>query len=293
MAYFKYLPKLLYSNSNKDQNYKLVSNLLAKSVFLSDILENASLYYPYDVQEGEKPEDVSLKFYNDQGKHWIIMMSNDVIDPNYDWVMETRIFDKYINSKYSSLTIQLNQSESYPLEYSVGEAVYQGSSIDSSSATGTVAAYNYTDKILQVKFPDEIFVNTLNVSSAATAQTHSIVSITSNDDGLSWASNTTYHYVITETKYNSYDKTNVVDKYKISALNYNHSTDTVINRDLSNSTQSYELNDGTTLTIKKETQGMSYYDYEWQLNENRRHIRIIKPEYISLIENEFIKLMSQ
>lgn len=293
MAYFKHLPKLLYSSSNGGVNHKLVSNVLAKTKFINDVLDNSSLYYTYDVQEGERPEDVAYRFYKDQSKHWIILMCNNIIDPQYDWVIETRLFDKYINSKYSSITLGLNPSESYPANYTVGETVYQGSTFDVSSATGSVAAYDSVNRLLQVKFPDEIFANNANISGVTSAQTHSIISITSNDDGLQWASNTTYHYVMTETKYNSYDQTKSVEKYKISANDFNHITNTVSIRDLSPISQNYDLEDGTTLTITKQVSEVNYYDYEWELNEKRRHIRVIKPEFVHLVENEFINLMSQ
>lgn len=296
MAYFKYLPKLLYSTSNEIPNYKLVSNVLAKSTFITDILNNTSIYYPYDVQEDEKPEDVSYRFYKDVSKYWIVLLSNNIIDPQYDWVLSSRAFNDYINAKYSSLTLTLNPTETYLGDYINGEVVYQGNSIDSSSATATLINYNSTNKTMKIKFPDEVFANSANVSGVTSTQSHKIISVASNNDGYNWAVNTTSHFIVTETKFNSYDQIKTINTHKVSANDYNHSTDTVFdaNRTVeTNSTESHTLSDGTTLTIQTSSKPINHYDYELELNEAKRHIRIIRPEYIASIETEFIRIMSQ
>jgi hypothetical protein len=46
------------------------------------------------------------------------------------------------------------------------------------------------------------------------------------------------------------------------------------------------LNDGNpiTVTVTKETK--THYDYEIEQNEEKRKIKLLKPEFISAIENE-------
>jgi formylmethanofuran dehydrogenase subunit E-like metal-binding protein len=57
------------------------------------------------------------------------------------------------------------------------------------------------------------------------------------------------------------------------------------------SLNSYTLQDGTTITqrVTKETQ--SYYQYEVDLNETKRTIKLIKPEFVPAIEKEFKKVI--
>ena len=54
---------------------------------------------------------------------------------------------------------------------------------------------------------------------------------------------------------------------------------------------SYTLSDKTPLrvVVSKETQ--TYYDYEIELNENKRNITILKPEFLVDIEEEFKTVM--
>jgi hypothetical protein len=58
-------------------------------------------------------------------------------------------------------------------------------------------------------------------------------------------------------------------------------------------TTSYTLQDSSTITqaITKEKQ--SYYDYENELNENKRSIKLLKPEFVSAVEKEFKKVIKQ
>jgi hypothetical protein len=43
------------------------------------------------------------------------------------------------------------------------------------------------------------------------------------------------------------------------------------------------------IVVSKETK--TYYEYETELNENKRNITILKPEFVIDIESEFINVM--
>lgn len=293
MAYFKYFPKLFYSISPNFENLKVVPNIFAKVKYVKDVFNNTNVYYTYDVKDGERPEDIAFKLYNNPQKHWIILLANDIIDPQYDWVLSRTQFEQYINKKYSSYNVTLEPTETYPTDYTVGEVVYQGETLDSSSASGNVVSYDSVNKVLQINFINQTIANGVSISGAASAQTHNIIGITCNNDGYNWASNTTAHYTITESRHNSYDRTTTTDKYQVSAKDYLFSTDTVFDRNTNNTySSSYLMSDSTTLTINTTVAPTSYYDYEVELNEAKRSIKIPKVEYINIIEQQFKKLMS-
>jgi hypothetical protein len=294
MAYFKHFSKLLYSPSKGKNDYKVVPNIFAKTKFVKEALDNANLYFKYSVKDGERPEDIAYKLYNDSSKHWIVLMANDIMDPQYDWVLGQNQFKDYINKKYSSVNLQLDTTESYPANYIVGETVYQGDSLDSSSATATVASYDSINKILQIKFADQTFANSVSISGSTSAQTHNIIAISSNNDGYEWSSNTTRHYAVTEKKYNSYDKIFTTDSYEVSSKDYNQNSHLVFDRNtLTTTSETHLMTDGTTLTITKETGPVSYYDYEDQLNESKREVKLPRAEYAGAIEEQFKKLMGK
>lgn len=290
--YFKTLPKLLYSTSLEIKNFKLVTNIFAKTQFIKESLNNANVFYLYDVKDGEKPEDIAYKLYGDSKKHWIILLANEIVDPYYDWVLGQTAFESYINKKYSSINLSLNTSEPYPSSYTVNEVVYQGPSYDASSCEASVVAYNSGTKTLQVKFADQVFANSANVTGVTSAQTHNIIAVSYNNDGRNWAQNTTSHYLVTEVKSNNFDKIKTTSTYKVSENDYNHSSHAVINRNTNtSSTDVYSLGNNEVVTTQISTGPVTYYDYEMEQNEAKRSVKLPKVEYISRIEDEFKKLM--
>jgi len=66
------------------------------------IKNNASIFETYIVNEGEKIEDVAVKFYNDPNLHFVIMIMNNIIDPFYDWVLSYNELLSYVDNKYAT-----------------------------------------------------------------------------------------------------------------------------------------------------------------------------------------------
>lgn len=178
------------------------------------------------------------------------------------------------------------------IPYQVGETVYQGISYDQSSVEATVVNYDYMNKILQVKFPSQVIANSANIIGLSSNLSHTVVKIVSNDNGMNWAQNTLSYYRETQTTYNNLYNTVVVDKHKVSANDYKQNTSTVITRDMSGSTKQYSLADGTVV-INTMIEPISYYQDEIEINDAKRQIKVIRPDFIPLIEQEFIKLMGQ
>lgn len=291
MAYFKEFPKLFYSTSLGLKNFKSVTNIFANVKFLREILLNTDTYYNYDVKDGERPEDIAHKLYKDSDKHWIILLANNIVDPQYDWVMGQQQFDSYINKKYSSVTVQLPTTDGYASNYIVNEVVYQGDTLSDADMTAQVASFNGGTKAMQIKFPSQTVANAQAIIGVNSLENHKVLSVTVNNDGYNWASNTTAHYTVTETKYNSYDKTQTKTTYNVSNYDYLFSTDTIVTRTLGTTTSTTTLEDGTNLVVETVVAQKSYYDLEVEKNEAKRKIKLPKPEYITIIDQQFKRLM--
>lgn len=299
MSYFSKFPKVLYSVNKEGNNAKVVPDMLTRVKFLDSIISNQNLFFKYEIKGGETPEQIANRVYGNPEKHWIILLVNQLIDPQFDWALGPFEFEKHIKQKYGSLTISLKTTESYPANYTVGEVVYQGSSYDKSTAEGVVVAYNSGTKVLQVKFPSQVLANGSNITGVASAQTHTIVGITNNLDGYQWASNTISHYEATETRTNADDPTfSEVRKYRVTANGFNHSTNTIIaintNTSYSNTYNVFSSVTGGNVqyTVATTISPVTYYDYEVELNENKRKIVVPKSTVVNAIETQFASLMS-
>lgn len=298
MSYFSKFPRVLYSVNKEGNDAKIVPDMLARVKFIDSIIANESLFFKYEIKGGETPEQIANRVYGDPEKNWIILLVNQLIDPQFDWALGSFEFEKHIKRKYASLTISLNTTETYPAPYTVGETVFQGSTYDKSTAEGVVTSFNSSTKVLQVKFPSEVFANGSNITGVSSAQTHTIIGITNNLDGYQWSSNTTSHFQVTETRTSNDDIANPqIEKYRVTSNTFNYSTNTII---ASNTSTSYSntynvissiTGGNTQFTIATTVAPVSFYDYEVELNEEKRKIIVPKSSSIGAIETQFASLM--
>ena len=97
--YFSNFPIIPYDSVGQGK-FKDVTNLLRRVALRSKVKSNVLLFDTYDVQEGETPESIADKLYDDPELHWIILMVNDITDRYHQWPMNYSQFLQYINDKY-------------------------------------------------------------------------------------------------------------------------------------------------------------------------------------------------
>jgi len=206
--YFNYFPKTLYTSDA--ENGVVVTNIISRFAFEKSYRDNSAVYYEYDIQDSDTPEIIADKMYGNSERHWIVLMMNEIVDPQFDWPLDQRTIISYINDKYSA--------------------------------------------------------------NASVGQT-----------GISWAQQNTQSYYKIETRTTNSTNTSIEKKIQIDSNAYTN---------LSASITNVTLKDGNaiTITITKETQ--SYYDYEINLNESKRKIKLIKPEFVNRLEEELISVLA-
>jgi hypothetical protein len=100
--YFNFFPTTVYSSNNRTSGLDAVTNIIARFAFEQKLKENASAFYKYDIQDSDTPEIIASKYYDSPERHWIVLLFNDIIDPQYDWPLNSRTVIEYIDSKYSA-----------------------------------------------------------------------------------------------------------------------------------------------------------------------------------------------
>lgn len=87
--YFSLFPKIQYDIAgNKYSNFQNITNIFFRVRIIKDVLSNLSAYYYHIIRDGDTPEILAEKVYGDAEAHWIILLSNDIVDPQYDWPFE-------------------------------------------------------------------------------------------------------------------------------------------------------------------------------------------------------------
>lgn len=116
--FFKYFPIEYYPNED-ESTLDAVTNITSRVDILREIKNNPNAYNVYSVNNGDTPEILADRFYDDVTKHWVILMMNDIIDPHFDWALNDRSFIKYMNLKYEQQSgsktggIRWSQTEPY------------------------------------------------------------------------------------------------------------------------------------------------------------------------------------
>jgi hypothetical protein len=199
MQYFSTLPKIVqYENFTS----KLLTNITARASVVPSLLNDPVVFYKYDIQDEDTPESVAQKYYGDSYAYWVILYTNEIMDPLWDWPLSNKNFNNYIENKYPSE------------EFNVYATIH-----------------HYEKIVTQL----DVITNTTTVNKV----------------------------IIDQTTYDSLVET----------------------------TNTYTLPTGNVIvTITKNA--VSYYDYEWQANEDKRTINLLNRIYLGQIEEEFKNLMS-
>jgi hypothetical protein len=100
--YFNYFPKTFYTSDNNSSGVDSVTNIISRFAFERQLKENSSAFYPYQIQDSDTPEIVADKYYDSPERHWIVLLFNDIIDPQFDWPLNTRVLVNYIDAKYTA-----------------------------------------------------------------------------------------------------------------------------------------------------------------------------------------------
>ena len=100
--YFENFPIIAYDSVGNGE-YKAVTDLLRRVAIRSKVRSNTLVFDTYDVKQGETPEMLADKLYNDPELHWVILLINDITDRYHQWPMNNNQFIAYLNDKYSNV----------------------------------------------------------------------------------------------------------------------------------------------------------------------------------------------
>ena len=100
--YFENFPIIPYDATGTSE-YKAVTNILRRVGIRAKVKANTMLYDTYDVKNGETPESIAYKLYDDAELHWVILLINNITDRFHDWPMTEAQFLQYVNDKYTNV----------------------------------------------------------------------------------------------------------------------------------------------------------------------------------------------
>lgn len=289
MSLYNYFTKLKTITYNDD----VVNNIITSIRFKEIINTNEVVFYPYVVEEGERPDQIAAHYYDDDRYSWLVYLSNQIIDPYFQWHLTSEQFNEFIKRKYGSIEQAQTKIAFYRINWYTDDSLLSSAAYQALPAalkrywnpiisySGSIGSYERKriDTILETnKVISLTLNNTEDISigekvyqrtSGAISATGFVVSVSSSSivvNNITGAFATTAGAVGTLTDANTTFSKNV----------------TSVNN----------LASPITSTEASYWESVDWFTYENELNESRKTIRLLDKQYIGLVEDQMIEILS-
>jgi len=160
--YFANFPLIVY-DSVGDGNFKIVTNLLKRVAMRTKVRTNTLLFDTYDVKEGETPEMIADKLYDDPELHWVVLFVNNITDRYHQWPMNFGQFNTFIADKYSNVDAvhhyEVSQtSGDTSIKIDIGTDTTGYSEADLTTITNREFEEERQDKLRQIRLLDRAYI---------------------------------------------------------------------------------------------------------------------------------------
>lgn len=290
-GYFQDFKNLFYANT-------LVTNIFSRIKIDDTISKDASIYYAYEIKEGERPDNIAANYYEDPQLDWMVYFSNKLIDPYFEWPMMTEQFNAYVANKYGpglSVTSGIAEAQQKILFYRVNW--YTDDSVLSPSSYEALAPSQkkYWKPVYgQAQEPISYERKPLDL----VADTNKIVSITCTTSGLFEEEERIQQYnanseLIAEGIVSLATSTNIIVKRISGEFVANNQWI----RGVTSDQTAHSTSVSTLQTCISEEEYVYWtpvtaYTYEEELNGARKSIYLIDRKYVPAIEKQIRELLA-
>ncbi len=305
MSYFRELPNLSYvsrfSGANRNDERVEVKNLFKRAKLRSDIDAAITAFNYYKISEGERPDTLAKKIYNDPELDWVILTTNNITNVRDQWPLDGMNFTNYLLSKYgrSDMTEEEKYAELQKIKH------YETTAVKDQYDRSLLEAGLIVDKDFKFTSTREVSRNT--IISEVTIVLPYAISVNAGD-AMTQSSTNSGGYTFTGGS--GTVKTSVTSKKEIllnkvigkfiSTTNGEAGGNPLLLNGvpITNSGVSgnpvavfarYKTN--TSPETNNPVKGISYYDYEVKLNEKKRKIKVLRPEYLSVFISDMRSIM--
>ena len=100
MSYFRKFPTYAYDIEDTN-TYTLITDIMRRVNLKGNAKANTLVFQEYYVRDGEQPDIVAAKYYDDPEMHWVIVTINNITS-RYDWPLDQVALSQFVNDKYSN-----------------------------------------------------------------------------------------------------------------------------------------------------------------------------------------------
>ena len=97
----------------KNGKKTLVSNITIRFKIAEVLRLKSAVIYNYTVKDGDKPDVIADRYYEDATLDWVLFLTNNIIDPHWEWPLDQNSLDRYITKKYGSREKAMQTNHAY------------------------------------------------------------------------------------------------------------------------------------------------------------------------------------
>ena len=314
-SYFRQVPNFEYVSRNPGDKYISeyipVKNLFKRGKLREDIFNDLIFFEKYSIIGDERPDNVAYKFYNDSTLDWIVLISNNILNIQSEWPMTQQMFDKVMLEKYGSyenLYSKPHHYETEEIKNSLGITVLKGGlRISPSWKTNGNFLEIINSKIDNIYAGDGITAS----NTVTLRMINGILCLEERDQvTLDNISEIEYNGQFTVKEIIDVDENNIVYSFTFDLISIpNNPSPTLANprkEEVHYTVPELSLNPGNSYYYEYWDPGLGYstqipstsfvrevtnYEYENQIEEDKRNIFLLKSDYLNIILNDMDDIM--
>lgn len=280
-TYFTNFNQIQYSNN-------IVIDITERVVSDQNTIKNPYIFYPYDITNSDRADMIAFKAFNDPYASWVLYITNEILDPYYEWYLSNYQLNDFVKQKYGSIQNAMEKVAYYINNWQNGNNITP-STYDALTAlqkTYYEPQYNntkiigYSRKKIDWKSSTNFILN-IGITGPQSFIQDEIVTIKyqSNTSGKaqvlqSNSTNILVHHI--------FDDAFPHDTITIGPSSYIYGNESYTNCAITSC--SFQANN-IPADVQSYWAPVYYYDLENEKNEGNRTIRIMQQKYIP----EFIK----
>jgi hypothetical protein len=278
MNYFNKIPTIIYDG-------QVAKNLLARAKLSDQTIKNKNSFYPYIMDDTDRADTISQHYYEKPGYTWLIWMANNTIDPYYSLALTEDDFNNHIISKYGSQAKAMRKIAFYRTKFN------SETRISVSQYSALIPRFmKYYEPVLDAygaiieykRKVDQDITNTNKIITLSLSNVNKQLTVGEEVqvDGINYAFVTLVdgNTISCQHVNGTFASGNIITGKESGATATVVSATTVI--------------ETIAFTDAAYWEAISQYDYERELNEEKKEVNLLDARYKSQAESELKRLMS-
>jgi hypothetical protein len=268
-----------------DYDGSVAKNILARVDFTEKTKRDIYSTFQFTLEEGfERPDLLSYNYYGSSKFDWMIYLTNNIVDPYYDYYKSADDFKSYVETKYGSNSNARSITLFYRLNWHEDERLITIQQYDSLIADETANARKYwkpkltnTGAVIGYeRIKEEWMVSTNKVLSLSLTVTPTGFEVGDRVSQTSTGAFATIDYIDLEN--NRLTVKHVSGAFAVNAAE-GISEITVLSQNIPEAEAEYWY-------------AVNAYDDEKEANELKRNVVVLKSSYLAEVEKQFIQQIS-